>query len=251
MLYGSVTKGYKSGGFNFNISNPTLPDGSQRAFGPEKIWAYEVGAKGEYLNNTLRLNAAAFYYDYSDLQVQSFIVPGVIDITNAADAEITGLELEILARPTPQLELSAALALLDATYKSYPEAQITGGAFIDAAGNNLNSAPDSSMSLAAQYVFPMSGGGQIYLRGEYNWQDDVFFTADNNNIETQDSFGLVNASLGYETANGSWRVVLWGKNLGDEDYVTGTAGFPAAGISGRPGPPLTYGLSVTWNPGVK
>ncbi|HLF32174.1 MAG TPA: TonB-dependent receptor [Xanthomonadales bacterium] len=251
MAYGSVTKGYKSGGFNFNMTNPTLPDGSQRAFGPEEIWAYEIGAKGEYLNNTLRLNAAAFIYDYTDLQVQSFIVAGVIDITNAADAEIKGVELEILARPTPRLELSAALAYLDATYSSFRQAQITGGGFIDATGNNLNSAPESSASLAAQYVFPLSSGGQIYLRGEYNWQDQVFFTADNNDIETQDSFGLVNASLGYETANGSWRVVLWGKNLSDEEYVTGTAGFPPGGRSGRPGLPLTFGLRFTWIPGIK
>ena len=246
LLYASYTQGYKSGGFNFNISAPRLPDGSLRAFGPEEIEAWEIGLKGEFLDNRLRVNSAAFYYDYTDLQVQSFIVPGVIDITNAADAEVTGMELEMLARPSPELTLSAALAWLDAEYKSYPEAQITGGSFINASGNRLNSAPESSVSLAAQYDFPLSGGGAIFVRGEYNWQDDVFFTADNNDIETQDSFALLNLSIGYRPANGNWRAAFWAKNVTDEEYVTGTAGFPAAGISGLPGPPATYGLQFVW-----
>jgi len=188
MLYVSATRGFKSGGFNFTSQN------ADQGFDPEFLWSYEAGMKSDLLDRRLRLNATGFYYDYTNLQVQSFLTPGVIDITNAADAEVTGLEIEMLAHPSDGLAFGANLAHLDATYKNYTEAPITGGT-IDASGNRLNSAPKWNYSLFGQYDLSVGDIGNAFVRGEYSWRSRQYFTVVNDDIQTQGSYELVNANV--------------------------------------------------------
>ncbi|MEX1148138.1 MAG: TonB-dependent receptor, partial [Sphingomonadales bacterium] len=190
------------------------------------------------------LNAAAFYYDYTDLQVQSFLTPGVIDITNAADATVKGFEVELTARPVQGLDIGATLAHLDATYKSYPEAPVTGG-FVDASGNRLSSAPKWNYSLYGQYTHELGDRGEVYIRGEYSHRTRQYFTVLNDAIQTQGNYDLLNASVGYATADGDWQVILYGRNLADEQYIVSSGSF-TAGPAGRPGEPRTYGLRLVY-----
>src|SRR3546814_7131857 len=83
LLYGTVSKGYKSGGFNLGINLP--------AFDPESIWAYEAGLKLTTSDRRLRANLATFYYDYANLQV-SKVINSTVLTENAAEAELYGAE---------------------------------------------------------------------------------------------------------------------------------------------------------------
>lgn len=124
LLYASVNRGFKSGSYNaFAIADsPTRP---------ETLDAYEVGMKSDLFGRTLRLNAAAFYYDYNDIQVSALApsnsgIPsvGTLDV-NAAAGRIKGIESDLVYRPelsTGNLELRASVSLLDTEYESFPGA---------------------------------------------------------------------------------------------------------------------------------
>ncbi len=239
MLYAGATRGFKSGGFNFNSANP------RQGFDPETLWSYEAGLKSELLDRRVRLNLTAFRYDYKDLQVNGFIAVGQTDIVNAATAKVDGAELELAAIPIESLRLSANVAWLDAKYERYPNAPVPGGGSIDASGNRLNYAPEWSASLSAQYTHDLSSGAALYLRSAYSWKDDAFYTPINSSIVGQEAYGVVDASLGYRSPQEQWDIELYGRNLSDEQYLTNvyTASAVPAGI---PGAPRTYGVRVRW-----
>ena len=100
----------------------------------------------------LSTNLAVFHTDYRDLQVQSFLQPGVPDISNAGSATIRGVEVEVDAAAGHGLHLAGHVSWLEATYDSYL-AKVPGGATRDAAGNRLNNAPEWSGSGSAVYEF--------------------------------------------------------------------------------------------------
>src|SRR5713101_6902091 len=132
-----------------------------------------------------------FYTDYQDLQVQAFTGFGVLDISNAASAAIKGVEIEAAVRPAARLQLATSFSWLDATDRRYL-APGNGGVTQDAAGHRLNNAPGWSGNQSAVYEFATGRGGTAYVRGDVSWQSRVFFTAFNDDIETQTAHALVN-----------------------------------------------------------
>jgi iron complex outermembrane receptor protein len=96
--YLSATRGFKSGGFNFTSTEPG------RGYDPEWAWSYEAGLKTRLGGGRARLSLAAFHTDYTDLQVQTIVRPGVLDVSNAAAATIRGLEVEGAIDPTGGLQ---------------------------------------------------------------------------------------------------------------------------------------------------
>lgn len=234
LLYASVTKGFKSGGFNFSSIN------TAQGFAPETLWSYEGGAKLDLFDRLLRINTSVFHYDYKGLQVQSFLSPGVIDITNASDAKVDGVEIEATARPARWLQVGSNLAYLDATYANYTSALLPGNVVYDASGNRLNLAPKWSWTGFAQADMAV-GEGSAFLRGEYSYRTRQFFTASNSGLDQQAGYSLVNASLGYSFPGDRFELLVFGRNLNNAKYVTSTASF-AAGVVGRVGEPRTYGV---------
>ena len=237
LIYASATKGFKSGGFNFASRNV------RQGFDPETLWSYEAGVKLELFDRLWRLNGTYFHYDYTNLQVQSFLSPGVIDITNASDAKVDGVEIESLLRPVQGIQIGVNLAYLDAVYKNYTTALAPGNVVFDASGNRLNLAPKWAYSAFVDLDLPV-GNGSIIGRAEYSHRGRQFFTAGNVGLDQQSPYGLVNASLGYNFGDSGFRVMVFGRNLADKEYVTSTASF-ASGIVGRVGEPRTYGVRVS------
>jgi iron complex outermembrane receptor protein len=243
LLYLSVTRGFKSGGFNFSAQQP--------AFAPEFLWAYEVGIKSEWADRRLRLNASAFRYDYSDMQVQGFVdvsqtggAPRV-ELRNAAEATVQGLELELTAVPVRNFELYAGIAWLDATYDEFMTARsATPNVPLDAAGNRLNYSPEWKLNLAARYEFPVGDYGTLALSAGYNWQDEVFFSQFNDPAMSQGSFGLANARVAFTSRDGHWQVAVFGTNLGDEAYYTAGADWSPLGVIKHINPPRMIGARV-------
>ena len=161
-VYLSATRGFKSGGFNPAAREPG------RGFRPEFAWSYEGGMKVTLAGGRVRANTALFYSDYQDLQVQSFLRPGVPDISNAASATIRGIEFEMAAATWHGMQLSGTVSRLEATYDDYL-ALLPGGRPLDATGNRLNNAPQWSGSGSAVYDFAIGGAGTAAVRADVSW----------------------------------------------------------------------------------
>jgi iron complex outermembrane recepter protein len=240
LFYFSVTKGYKSGGYNYVASTPAAA-----SFKPEKLLSYEAGEKSEWFDHKLRANLTGFIYQYQDLQVNQLISPGVVSISNAANAHVKGLELELTALPVSGLQLTANLSRLDARYSNYPNAPLAaalGTGTINATGNYLDAAPPYSAYLSAQYDWAL-GQGDAYVRAEYSWQDRVFYDPSNYLSQSQGAYGLINMFAGYNWID-NWQAQLWVKNLTNKEYIFGAA---ANGLvpTGEAGAPRTFGIRLT------
>jgi iron complex outermembrane recepter protein len=239
-VYVSATRGFKSGGFN--QFNPTAP-ASERVFNPEFAWSFEGGLKRTMASGRVRVNTAVFSNDYRDLQVQSFLRPGVIDVSNAGSATIRGIEVEAAAAGRGG-QLAGHVSWLDATYDRYLF-RGPGGVTFDAAGHRLNNAPEWSGSISAVYQLATVGAGTASVRSDVSWQSRVFFTPVNDAIETQRAYGLLHLRAGFEPRNRRWEVAVYVRNLGNQEYITGTANVPIPAFTGRPGDPRHWGTQFT------
>ena len=110
MLYGSYSRGYKGGGFNPPF-DPALFPTATRAFDPETVNAYEIGAKSVMADGELTLNVSAFYYDYEGLQISRIVNRSVFN--ENVDSEVTGLEAEFVWSPTDNFLVNGTLSLLN------------------------------------------------------------------------------------------------------------------------------------------
>ncbi len=238
LLYGSATKGFKSGGFQSLGIQPST-------FDEEIVWAYEGGIKSQWLDDRVRFNAAVFFYDYSDLQIQTVDENTLeVIIENAASASIKGGEIEFIAKPTDRFTVEAWLSFLDAKYDRFIGFDPILGGSIDLSGNSLRSAPDFSYSVAAQYQLDLANLGRLTLRGDYRWQDDVFYNQFEDPLIGEKSYGVLNARVTWLTANERLKVSLFAKNIADKEYFNNgiTFGF---GPLRRIADPRTYGVELT------
>jgi len=256
LLYASATRGYKSGGFNFSAISPLIA-----SFAPEKVWSYEAGAKTDWLDHRLRVNLTGFVYDYKNLQVSQLVGPGTFSIGNAASATGKGAELELITKPSANLQLTASLAHLEATYNNYPAASV-GSAIIpyvpdktcttapsgstctvNAADKYLNGSPRFSGFVGADYNLSINAAYALSLHGDYAYRTRAFFDPSNTLVQSQAGYGLYNAHITLLPTASFWQVELWGKNLADKRYLTTTA---ASGVvpDGYAGDPRTFGIRM-------
>jgi iron complex outermembrane receptor protein len=235
--YVSAARGFKSGGFNLASNEPG------RGFAPEWAWSYEGGLKTDMAGGRARLGVAAFFTDYTDLQVMSTFRPGVIDITNAAAATIKGVELEGSSVLERRLRAGGHVAWLDAEYDRYA-AVGPGGITADVAGNRLSNAPEWSGRLWLEWSPEIGRAGVLSLRADARWQSTVYFTPFNDAVQYQPSYGRLDASAEFRPGPG-YSVGVYARNLTNEDYITGTFSSPPPAFGGRPGKPREIGIQVT------
>ncbi len=243
LVYGSVTRGFKSGVINVGSQNDVID--------PEYVWSYEVGLKTSSADNRLQANIAAFYMDYSNLQVGFVDATSVVTTINAASARNYGIEAELRAKPADGLTLELFGTYLNAKYTEFESGDYRQGfAVVDLSGNRLSNAPEFSFRAGADYDIPLSLPGKLNIRGEINWQDRVYFTEFNNADATQGSYALVNAGLRYTADNGGWSAELWGRNLTNELVLTNniiTAPLYSSVRVGSVAAPRTYGVTLGFN----
>jgi iron complex outermembrane receptor protein len=237
LAYASATRGFKGGGFNLSAPN------AGRGFAPEWAWTYEAGGKWSLLGRRVNLNAAAYFTDYSDLQVQTPIRPGVVDIANAAAATIRGLEVEGQAQPAPGWTVGGHAVWLDARYDRYT-AVGPDGSRVDVAGRRLSNAPEWSGRAWLEYATALRHLGVLSLFIDLVSQSTVFFTPLNDRIQQQRSYSLVSANIAIRPRP-HWSVGVYARNVTDTDYITGTIGSLLPAIAGRPGEPRQVGVQLT------
>jgi iron complex outermembrane receptor protein len=237
-LYFSASKGFKSGGFNAAAAGPMFS-----AFAPETLWSYEIGEKSQWFDNTFRFNVSAFKYDYSNLQVQTVTSPGVSNITNAAVAHLSGVEIEALWHPVAWLNVGADGAQLRAIYSSYPNASFAGGLTGNATGNTLTNAPRYSSNVFVELFQSGPSSAGISFRTDLAYRTRVYFDPSNALGLSQGPYALVNVNLKWRSPAKAWEVGVFGKNLADRQYVTYIASS-ARPYEGTPGDPRTFGISL-------
>jgi iron complex outermembrane receptor protein len=235
LLYVSATRGFKSGGFN---PTSTTPRGG---YAPEWAWSYEGGWKVAAADNRSTFNGAVFWTDYIDLQVQTTIIPGVIDISNAARATIRGFEVEGKKRVGDDAQLGANLSWLDARYDRYIAVGVN-GVTGDAAGRRLTNAPQWSGHLWIDWTRNVGHTHAISFRADTTWQSTVFFTPFNDEIQRQPPYGLVDVSADFVPAHRSWSIGAYAKNLTSTAFITASFSSPIPAIGARPGVPRQAGI---------
>jgi iron complex outermembrane receptor protein len=248
LIYVSKNLGFKSGGYNG--TQPSLPN-----FKPEKLNSYEAGIKSEFLDRKVRLNGAAFYYDYTDIQMIKLTSNQQLQFYNGPSAVVYGADLDLEARLTQGLTLSLGASYIhDRFTADSPLVQfnkpnpgpIPGGSTADfesAKGNRLPSTPDWTANVGLNYVLPTSVGNWTF-DASYLHNDGWFGEPDNQ--LRQPAYNITNASVYWHVQDGRYTIGLWGRNLSDERVYTFVNGNTISGIS-QYAPPRTYGIKLSAN----
>jgi iron complex outermembrane receptor protein len=233
----------KSGGFFNGITTSSFALAPYR---PEKLTDYEAGVKARLFDRTLSIEASAFYYDYKDLQTQTFTNVGAVSLIklgNVDTATVKGLDAQLIWLPLQGLSLSAGLGLLDTELGSFRTAGPTGVVVVPK-GNKLPNAPEVTANLGARYQWTVTGGWTAAVQGGAHYSDSVYKEALNRPYLAADSYWLVDARASVASANG-WEVAVWAKNLTDKRYVTQVSDN-GIGMGYRVfNAPRTYGVTVT------
>jgi iron complex outermembrane receptor protein len=235
MVYGSVAKGVKAGGFNGFTASTTPLTLEEQAFDPEENWTYEIGSKNILFDGRLLLNASLYFIDWSDMQVTSVpsgfdpnaITPGSVAPTiflNVGDAESVGIEFEGIGYITPELSVNYAISFANPEFSDGTKwGQFVGlcddvfcPADGDVSGKSLPRQSKVQTALGLQYETALSSGLGFYARVDYTHQSKQYLESNNFGwIAPRDN---VNASIGLSGEH--WSVTAWGKNLLDDTYVT-------------------------------
>ena len=241
LMYGSINRGFKSGVINVGSQNPVI--------NPEYVYAYEVGFKEKALNDRVQFSAAAFFYDYKNLQVGFVNAQSVVTTVNAAAAHNYGLETELITKLTPRLQLNLAATYLSAKYTSFTTGDYRNGfAATDVSGNYLDNAPPYTARVGLEYTQPLPGAsGSLHFRAEDAYQGRVYFTEFNNADATQAGYGLINGSAGWESSDAHWNVTTWVRNAADKFAIANDIISAPLYSSVRVGTviaPRTYGATL-------
>ena len=240
-IYGSVSRGFKSGGFNTLV---LLPRQDYLPFDPELATSYEVGVKAS--GRRFTVSGAAFFVNYDDIQI-SVLNDVEPQILNAAEAELKGVEIEVAAALTTDLKLQAGIGYLDAKYVKLDQA-LPGLTVPITLNTELMNTPKWSINLGLNYSTQLQDIGRLEIRGDYSWRDKSYKDAINTAELFQAAFGLLHAGATLVSNDGRWQFTLFGDNLTNERYiVSGVAGKPLFGlVSAGFGRPRTWGLSVQY-----
>lgn len=216
-LFVTYSRGFKSGGFNASSFG-----GEDLNFEPEEAYTIEGGLKGQFFDNTLRLNAVAYRTYFDDLQVLAFN-GAFFDVTNAASAISDGVELDFTwLTPLQILQISGSLGLLNARYENYPSAPapIAQGtdAQQDLSDRRISLAPKQTASLTPSIQFPLFGlGGAASV--DILYQGDQYTDGDLDRATFLEAYTTISARLSLASLDNGWVVSVGGSNLTDEEIA--------------------------------
>lgn len=243
MTYASYSKGYRAGAFNgLAIAGPEQIYLTE----PEELDAYEIGVKSQFLDNSLQINAAAFFYDYTNQQLQESV--GAATFLRNLNSEVYGLEIESIYYATTDLKFNVDIGMLDTEYE---KDQLLSG--IDIGGNEQPFAPDITANIGVDYTLAHIADGELRLHADVQYKGHQWFDpfnaeqAEGPIKDGEDSYWLSNARLSYTTDKITTAVYI--KNITDKyynAYAINTEGFASNNYFIR-GEPRTFGVELTYN----
>lgn len=210
--YFTFSKGFKAGGANIYSC--------QNDYKPEKITSYEGGVKTRLFDNSVTLNVTGFYYDYTNFQV-SQIIGLSLDITNAAAAEIKGVEMEGAWAIDRHVTLNANFSYIDATYSNFsnldglnPQLGLQ-----NLNGKLLDNSPRESGNIGVAYRSDPFSFGRLTARFDASFRSRVFFREFNNPLDSQGPYGLVNLNLIWDSPDEKYSARFYVTNLTGQAYL--------------------------------
>ena len=256
MLYASVSRGYKAGGFQTNAISPMdpgAPPSTQPAAGPEFIWSYEIGAKNTFLDERLLLNAALYYAQYDDIQQMKFFpgsfAPGFF---NVGDGDALGIDLEWIALVGDNLRIDGSVGYIDTEYDGSLEVDMAKCGVAppffcpppaSTSGNQFVATPEWSLNIGAEYGFP-APGGRLLGRIDLQHRSRTYYTLFEDAGRSQAAYEKIDVRLVYETNDGHWTAEVYGHNITDKDTVHTM--FSGSSLLGSDSPVVWYAAPLTW-----
>jgi len=247
LLYASVSRGFKSGGFNGRANTPA----DVSAFEPETVWTYEAGFKSTFADNRIRLNGAVFYNDYENFQARvGGATVGEFPVINAGALEIYGAEFELIAQPIDGWTLTGSLGILEANYQEFNDTR-TPGCSPDTCEPAF--APTVNLRFASNYTFDLPGeAGSLSALAEVRHVSEHLLSVDNflpNFPLVEDGYTLLNALITWQSENEHFYVRAGVKNITDEVYRVDGQEFSNVGNiqTAYFGDPRTYSITVGFN----
>lgn len=273
LVYASVSRGFKSGGF-FGAGNASI---TGNVYEPETLLAYAVGSKNRFFDGRVQLNTEAFFWEYSDHQ-ESYLAPtstaGAFNfVTQRADAEIYGLDVEFNALVTDDDAIGIRMQYLHAEYTDAPFVMASPGPgnppprtecttaqdpvtpaiwYADCSGQQMPRSPELSLVADYQHTFDLGSNGEITAGVHGRYSDDYWSAVDYNPLQQQEAFTTVGATLGYRAPGARWSIVAYGENLTEEVVYTNAFMYPSKNSATAGGAnniamvqldtPTTYGI---------
>jgi iron complex outermembrane receptor protein len=245
LYYLRASRGYKPGGFNTSSIQPP--------FDSESLRAYEAGLKVTFPRRNLRLSAAAFHYDYENMQLDtppSNAPTGTFPIViNAARSSILGADVQLLALTrSGGTTLSLGAAWLDATFTDFVSVDPNlPREDPNRDGNRMPQAPKLSLNVGVEHSLHLRRGGRLTLAGGYRYQAAMYFDIYEDPALRQSGYGLVQGSVSFASADAHWSLELQGRNVTDTLYAeTMLRRDPLTGTKRYWGAPRTIGLALDY-----
>lgn len=259
LWYASYGEGYKSGGTNTD----RIATGFNPLFDAETSQAFELGLKKDFPEQNLRINAAAHYTTVDDFQANTFTGNG-FNLQNAGDYEIKGMELEATWLPTDSLEVNVAYALVKAKYKTFlagncwtaytwhtgiddPGRQNPTDRFCNRSGDRPGGEPENYAVLSLKQDINFSDDIYAYVQGEYTYTSDIILDGSNDPYAVQDAYSLLNLRLFMNFIDNDMDVIVWARNLLDEEYINRTnfnTPLQEGKLNAYMAEPRTFGVTV-------
>ena len=235
--YGKYSRGFRSGGINGRpVSLSLVQD-----YDPEYLDSLEVGVKTLLADHRVRLNTAAFYNKYQDIQVLLIRGASVV-IDNAAEATIYGLEVDLEAQPTDALFLRGSLGMMENEFDEWSDDL---GNYTD---RKLRNSPELTANFLAAYTAELGDRGRLRPWAEVQYQDEMFLDGENTPELRTPSRTLVNAGIAYVAPSDRWEVEAHVSNATDERVLDG--GFNVLAffgyMEGFYNPPRRYWLTLRY-----
>ena len=254
-VYAGWDRGFKAGGHDVckdDGGEPFCPE----PFDSEVADNFEVGFKSRF-GGSLIWNGAVFYQQFDDYQVEKQDEEGIGNtIVNAASAEIWGVETDFQWLATENLIVDGNLAYIDATWDDFDDAECLRPQYQravcdpitrtqDLSGEDLNYNSPWTANLNATWNSTLGNGMNWWLRGEVAYKDELYFFPDLDPDLVAEDYTLINAMIGLSASDESWEIMIWGKNIFDEEYLQTGSRNRDAGITAFGGPPPYEGYRVT------
>ena len=243
LLYAGINRGVKAGGFNAKLpDNQDFLDDDQIPYGEEVLTSYEVGFKSTLFDGTSQLNGSFYYYDYEDYQAFIFLSLSGIIVNN--DAEVKGVELELLTRPIEGLDLILNASYLDAEVK---DLQVASGVFRD---TTPSFTPDVQWAGMLRYQWPQRlFGGSLALQASANYVSSFYHNIRNFDSQKFSGYVVGNARVSWTSADERWTGTVFVNNIADERYKN--IGFDVSAVCGCAqesyGKPRWAGISIRYS----
>ena len=217
LAYASYNRGFKSGAYNPLDVRPNL-----NPVKPEVLDAYEIGVKSQIADRKVQLNAAIYYYDYKNIQVQHVVLGGqgssIAVLENAAAAKLYGFDADIVVTPIPGVRINGGLNLEHSEYGSYSNASgfLSNGGFgipaqFDEKGHRVLGAPDLTYNVGASYDLGLSDAGSLRFSANYSGNSRYKLSPGEGNFVR--AYGLLNGSIAFTDKEDRFTLELWGRNL--------------------------------------